>query len=302
VAEDEIRVVVFSNSTNVTIHVNGNVTGDMKFSRVIRENLSLFTLPFKVEPGEHHITFSGDWSQSLTFFVGDSVQLDLEDVPTPWDDDEQRAVICYVYWIALLIATFPVLRLGIGDRVNDWVNGNDVNGHIWAVVSFVAAPITIRSRLAKLPTYVQYVFFGLTLAPLFVPIFITILNGHVYIVFWGGYLINWRYSFDYDAQWYTVNYLGWVVLAFADALGHDTLTWTRAMAVDWLYCAWGLYAAFHVLDNKSELNGRAPRYASPLTIALPALILFWVIFYKWRQRTMAAKRENGFLPPFVHEE
>jgi hypothetical protein len=284
VGKDEIRVVVFNESKDVNIIVQGSVNGSMKFSRIIRRNLSLYTLPFDLGPGSYHVDFSGEWKSSLDFVIGDSVKLDIESVPTPWNDDERRAVTFYIYLISLIIATIPVGKLSIGDRVNSWVNGNDDNEHIWAVVSFFITPITLRSRLARLSRSVQWSLFLLTLAPLFVPVIVTILNDQFYIIFWAGYLANWRYSFDYDSQWYALIFLGWTTLAYVNAISHSSLEWTKAMAIDWGYMIWGIFPTHNVLENKKELNGLGARLTSPLLVILPQIVFLVFFFYKWRER------------------
>jgi hypothetical protein len=284
VQKDEIRVIVFTESKNVNIRVSGNVTGKMKFNRVLRANLSLYTIPFDLPRGEHHVEFSGDWKYSLTFVINDSVKLDLERVPDVWHIDETRAKTFYVYWICLFIATVPIISFRIGDRVNEWVNGNDENEHIWSVVSFFIAPITLRSRLARLPASIQYFLFALTLAPLFVPAMFSYLNDQLYIVFWAGYMDNWRYSFDWDGQWFALVYLGWVVLPVINAYGHATLKWTKSMAVDWGYMLWGIFPTHNLISSKGGLNGRIAVYTSPLMVVVPQIIWIFTFCYKYRER------------------
>jgi hypothetical protein len=284
VQKDEIRVIVFNESQTCNITISGNLTGQMKFKRLVRANVSLYTFPFDLPFGNYHIEFNGDFEEKLDFVIGDSVKLDLERVPMSWNEEELQSATCYWYWISLLIATIPMLSFRIGDRVNEWVNGIDDNGHIWAVVSFFVAPLTLRSRLAKLPAKLQYLFFALTLAPLFLPMLISSLNGQVYIVFWAGYLANWRYWFDYLGQLWARAYLGWVVLPLIDTFGQGTLEWTKAMALDWVYCMWGVYVAYHQLDDCEGMNSKLARYTSPLLIIVPQVMIVFTLWYKLGER------------------
>jgi hypothetical protein len=76
VGNTDIRVIVFSSSQTVNILASGDVSGKLQFNRLIRENLSLYTLPMNLSHGEYQVNFTGDWTYSVNFVVNDSVLLD----------------------------------------------------------------------------------------------------------------------------------------------------------------------------------------------------------------------------------
>ncbi|OHS94244.1 hypothetical protein TRFO_39572 [Tritrichomonas foetus] len=122
--ETEIRVLLFSDNENATINVAGSIEGTLSFQRLIKPNISLYSMPLILNTsGTYKLSFSGDWNYNMEFNYGDSVDLPSETLNN--QDYMFYALIAsaILVWIIHLYIIFP---LGITSKMKEaeeWVEG-----------------------------------------------------------------------------------------------------------------------------------------------------------------------------------
>jgi hypothetical protein len=187
-------------------------------------------MPVNLSFGEYEIVFSGDWSHSDTFVIGDSVVLDKEYVVNPWYWFLTLDAMTVGVWVGLAVATAPFLETAVGDEINSWIAGDGDDS--FALIAIAAGVLGIRSRLAQCERWVQWMLFVLVLLPWLIPSGISLLDGHVWTVFCAGYFVDMRYYYDPYPQLFCTVFVMAVVLPHVFYVGHSAIPRNFGFSVD----------------------------------------------------------------------
>jgi hypothetical protein len=290
----EIRVIAFSERPDLSISVSGAVTGKLAFQRILRTNLSLYTLPFNLSYGEYVLNFTGDWNSSATFVIGDSVTLDPEYVVNPWYWFLTLDVIAVLLWIGLFVATAPFLSTELGEEINAWIGGEGDDS--FALTAIICGVLGIRARLAKLSSWIQYMLFAFVLCPFLIPSGVSLIGDHIYTVFWGGYFVGLRYSYDPYPQVFTTVYIAAAVLPYVCYMSHAAIARNAGFIFDTLVVLAGAIGnlVFVSLCPGVAL-GTVSVLLSPMFTIIPMFLFFMNITASCRKRVMQKGTESRYL-------
>jgi hypothetical protein len=246
--------------------------------RPLTANWYLYTCPLQgLEFGHHRLEFSGDWSSSVDFFVGQSLPSFPEKIYHHQVDLWLAQIGC---WFVLAV-NFVIL----------------MPGHL-------SSRFGPRGRVRSLPLWLRVMLFGAYLAPLLLPLSLIEIDGHIGFNFWYGYAVGGEMFYDVWGQVFVLVYEVAVVLPalhFASALVASE-KWRAVFVVDAVFAAgaWACAVSYEV-DAIGESAGEGFAWTSPLFVLLPvvlyAVIVGWRIFegprfFRGRGRRAASKRIN----------
>jgi hypothetical protein len=274
----EIRVVVFSEDQDLAISVSGAVTGDLQFQRIVSPNLSLYSMPLNLPPGEYSIDFSGDFNSSLTFMIGDSALLDPEYYTDNWWWMLGLDYMAVLGWFGLVIATLPCVHWKLGDAINDWIENDGDTAMMFKAIAF--APFGMRTRLAKLTSTAQTILCALVLSPLVIPFGISTVNDHLYWIFIGGYFVDLRYYADYYSGLFAVIYFFATIFPHVVIFSGLTIEPTSTMAVGRLWLFIGVIGdiIFAALVVATAIT-LWPTVFNPIFSIVPIAMLLYLYWY-----------------------
>jgi hypothetical protein len=119
------------------------------------------------------------------------------------------------------------------------------------------------------------------------------LNGDLFIAFWAGFILKGRYAWDYDPQYYALQYMGWVVLPHLLIFTSPTLKWTKMMVLDPVIAVFGWHSLQKSLRGDIlGMNGRVGQLTSPLMLWAPIGITAFTLYYKAYRKRGPRRREN----------
>jgi hypothetical protein len=131
---------------------------------------------------------------------------------------------------------------------------------------------------------VQWFIFLLAVLPLFTPIIITILNDQLYIVFFAGFMANWRYSYDPNGPSWTLCYVVGTVMLYTALLTNTTLQWVPGMLVDVVAVIIGIMWRNQWYDSQLwGINGSFAAQTSPVLVLIPTGVLIFAVAYYVRE-------------------
>lgn len=205
--ESEIRVVTFSEDSKLNISVtctnedDGNrQNGFLQFQRVIRSNQSLYSIPLKNICGELRgndrksftLNFSGDWSYTTEFIVGESVTFDKEIIEDDLNLYTATFSVGFILYIFVLFVWCPFISPPkFCSNVNMWISGATMNSmvkYFGLFFGFLPMKSRIYSNLSK---KCQFLYFIVAVSPLFLPISIMkIGQNHFGLILSFGYYLN----------------------------------------------------------------------------------------------------------------
>lgn len=204
--ESEIRVVTFSENPKLNIKVtcvnnnnNNRYNGFLKFKRVLRRNESLYSAPLNEICGSltqddriyFNLTFSGDWSHSSSFLVGNSVTFDKEVVEDDLNLYIATFYIGFLMYVFVLFIWCPFFSPPkFCNDLNSWINGATMNSSMKYFGIFFSF-LVMKSRIFfNINKKIQIIYFIVALSPLFLPIAIMKIGEDQYglILSFGYYL------------------------------------------------------------------------------------------------------------------
>ena len=168
----EIRIISYFEE-NVSLQIEGDIQGIMKYCRRLPNGATLYSYPLKVSKGQYHIRVTGHGCNiSRHFFIGDQYQ------------GEKEAAVCYQrgllflkfssipLFFTLFVMIFPILSnrsLG-ADKAESWIYGENSRTHLFYIIFL--SPFVVRYRVICLPKSIRYLFLFSLIYPLIFPIHI----------------------------------------------------------------------------------------------------------------------------------
>lgn len=177
----EIRVVVFSDQTNLSISftvvkLSDSKTvfkGYLKFSRHLINGRSLYTYPMKEiihENGKYRITFSEYFDGLIEFLIGESAEVTVDNYGRKYMRLQETVIYIFpFYFLLLFVITFLIpfncfncqTKL---DLIEEWIETSNSNTSYWIFSTF-AGFLLVRSRFLKSPKIIQiFVFISVILS------------------------------------------------------------------------------------------------------------------------------------------
>lgn len=170
----EIRVLIFSNQTNLSINflisdsTNSSAiySGHLTYSRSLNNGHSLYTFPLNKcikKFGTYHITFSGDFDGYSEFVIDDHIEAGGEKLTEYPRFIDMLKITLPIYALILLIVTFPFSFGCLTERFNsleEWIETGNNNGSAQSIivnwlVCFFGGFLVIRNRFQKIPKIIK---------------------------------------------------------------------------------------------------------------------------------------------------
>ena len=178
----EIRVLSYITDKNVTLKVEGDINGELKYSMALKNGAILYSFPVNLSNGTYKIhVYDKDrkiCDINREFCVGESFRGKKERAI-----NKQRALLVIRFsaiptLIILFIIIFPC-RSGkefkIISSLENYINGNNyqlINSFVKYVFLIILGPFILRNRFLKLNAFSRYSIFILSLYPIFLPLHI----------------------------------------------------------------------------------------------------------------------------------
>ena len=198
--EEDLNIRVILRTTdqrvNTTVYIDGVEVGQLGFDRMIKENVSLWSLRKTVGQGTHTLRFSGFFEKEMEFLIG-SVRESYTEGTYKMDYVFRTSKIVGIFvWIVLIALLFPYeipqVRAMTGD-VKKWLKGLSDEPH-WLAVT-LGSPWIVRSHLAELPLLLRVLIFVGCISPLVLPSVFFTIEGHVgFMNVYGFYITSLRYD------------------------------------------------------------------------------------------------------------
>jgi hypothetical protein len=277
----EIRAIVFTNET-LEIKVSGAVSGVLNKTRQLRTGW-LYTLPFTLPNGEHHLTFSGDWDHEVDFVIGDSVQLGREKI-YGYPNFVYTAIIGgFVIWCIEAIIVFPVGQISITKRVEAWIH-EGIGGPFW-VFAILLGFLSVRHRICGLPLCIRIFLIVLVIWPIALPIAGMAVGDNHGFVWSYGYVLGSARFFD---AWGTLFGAFYIVLILLPLLFLASgLTVKPVFGVDIAFgCLGGLMMVVGAAVLLYQAVGTIGTVFSPAYVILPLILIISLIVWNRRRKDL----------------
>jgi hypothetical protein len=148
--ETEVRALVFTDR-QVNLSVSGPISGRLMRVRKLKEGVFLYSLPMVLEPGIYEMKKEGDWSGTVRFVVGDSVDSFWE---IPYIMEASTA-----WTVVFVVALVPALYLALPNAVT---RNRDC--------PVLVGCVNVKIRLCQLPWNFRLVLFASVMACVIVPV------------------------------------------------------------------------------------------------------------------------------------
>jgi hypothetical protein len=127
------------------IRVDGSVSGQLACEWVTPHFYWLCSHPLDLGPGDHSVTFSGDYVGVLHFVIGDHVA-------SFWEDGYEKFYVVFaLVWVFCIFIAVPInLPGGFAARYTRWLEGDTQNSSYWPL-SICCGFIGVKIRVSQLP-------------------------------------------------------------------------------------------------------------------------------------------------------
>lgn len=281
--DENTEIRILSYIPNLKIKVSGAVTGNMSYTRQIKNGLYLYSHPLNLPKGRYTIYFSGDFNEERTFIIGEEYRVEESPIESMRPNQIEANVLPFIFILFNLIL-FPVNVFNF-DFLNNWIEGKDGKWYYW-IFDILFGFIAVRSRILKAPLYVRIILYIATTWPICLPTSIMELDKKPAMIFSYGYVASKQYLYASDGPGYTYTYYQEVVIPatiFVSGLALGKYTrWP--LLLDFLYiCYYYIEKIPYTITNPlSESVGKIFMYLSPcfmfMPIAIIISILVWICF------------------------
>lgn len=207
---NELRVLLFTNETDVNLTASGAVTGQLE-CQTIQNGVQLCSLSIpKLRTATiHHIDVTGYWSGSVDFTIANTA---IGFAETPYSDDANVAwiILFLVFYVFTFVMTLPVDFVNIGDSFNRWVIGrSDSQAYLFALFGGFLAVKTHSQRANKL---IKYSLFFVTIWILGLPICFFSIDGQISVLWVWGYISGGENIFMFYGMRIAVQFMIFVII------------------------------------------------------------------------------------------
>lgn len=293
-ANTEIRIICTKGS-NLSIKINGSITGKMKYIRKTKDGFYLYTYPLKLSDGHHQLYFSGDFIASRSFVIGSTYELIQENKIS-----SMHVTNCFVgSAVALFILlSFIVLPFNIFNcrGFNDWIQGRN-DSQQW-ILSIFCGFLAVRSRILTAPFFIRIPLFIAAIWPICLPTVIMEVDNQYGFIFSYGYVINGIYHYTNWGVFYSLLYLTFVVLSvilFVSGFSErNCKNWIFYFDMLFAICLFVIGIAFSIIKLLSESSGMLLMLVSPAYTFIPLVLLICSIIWVIQSR----KTSTSYFPVY----
>ena len=171
----EIRIISYSNK-NVTLKVQGDVTGTMKFVRKHQNGASIYSYPLNLPYGEYTIHVTGDGCNITRNFVISQTCRGKKEKSSSHQRGffflKVASLPIFISMFIMLFPFFPNSLFGAG-KTEKWIQGRRKSWKQsrWMYITFLS-PFVLRARILCLPHSIRYLLFFSLLYPFCLPLHI----------------------------------------------------------------------------------------------------------------------------------
>jgi hypothetical protein len=183
----EIRVLSYITDKNVSLKVEGDISGELKYAMTLKNGAILYSLPVNLPNGQYKIHVFDEKRKlcniSRDFIIGDIYQGQKEKaIHNPRAFFILRfSAIPMILFLFIIITPYP-------SDYNNAINSQKIENiekntffYIWLII---LSPLILRRRFLKLNKFCRYSIFFISLYPIFLPIHIfNRINGHIGFAF-----------------------------------------------------------------------------------------------------------------------
>ena len=191
----EIRVLSYVTDRNITLKVEGDLNGELKYTTTLNNGAILYSLKVdNMENGNYNIHVYDENRElcdlSRNFIIGDSYQGQREKAVK----NHRAHLVFRLTSIPMLILLFIVIFpyrfnkcIELIENIENYIEGKKhkyINTYLLYLYLIVFGPFLLRNRFIKLNKFCRYSIFVLSLYPIFLPIhFFNRINGKIGFAF-----------------------------------------------------------------------------------------------------------------------
>lgn len=272
----EIRALVFGNN-ELTIKVSGDLVGQLHKSKEIKPGVSIYSMPMNLSNGFHHLSFSGDFTHEIDFFIGDELPSFKEHIYGRFNEFMTGIFYSIVIPIFILIIIMPCqTKLDLKIEKSE-------NKFLYIFGGF----LKVRSWMIYLPKWMRNMFFGLFFCPLIMPICLTNDEGHYGIVTMYGVYLPGIFYYDIWGQFMAMMYEGIMLSTTMFAVGASiSKTWNIFNILDLIIAIGAIcYGLYFANTAVYEIGGPLWSNLSPLFVLIPIGILIFLIIWRIKNKS-----------------
>ena len=186
----EIRVLSYITNKNISLKLEGDITGDLKYTMTLKNGAILYSLPVNLKNGNYKIHVY-DENRELcdierNFTVGDTFEGEKEEVV-----HNPRAFLILrfssipiILFLFFIIIPFKInIESKILENIEDYIEGRrkkEINTLKECLLIILFSPFILRNRFQKLNKICRYSIFIISLYPICLPIHIfNRINGNI---------------------------------------------------------------------------------------------------------------------------
>ena len=286
----DVRLLVFSDSKNVSINVFENNTpiGSLEYARTIREGVHLYHLRHNFPDGKHKLRFSGFYNGKIKFFVGDVCPSHREYLGNLYNLFFSATPIFYILLVLFFIILFPVNIESCSQKLTtyvkeklDWLYTDE-----WTCQELIPASLLgfffVRWRVQSIPLYMRIILFLGLFAPFVLPVVVQTIEGHAgvvttFSVYYKGITRKnvWGDVFKLAFMWFSE-----APATFICSMFYNLNTFPKICIIDIVLFAFGcIFLVFFSYWKIAETTKLSFAFLGPLLIIWPlftvAAIAFW---------------------------
>lgn len=303
IQNSEIRVIMFSERKD--LEIDFSVIAEDEENKVIFEGRlnyckslnngkqSLYTYPMNEVvkgAGSYNVTFSGDFNESIEFFVGDLYVSESESMPTLFNTRNFLFITFPVFFLLQFVITF-VFPFSVSgscfDTIEEWIETSIGDSDHWIVI-YLLGFLLVRTRFQRTPVILKLFVFCSVVFGVVGPIFLfetEDLTG--YITVYGYYIDNKFVSADFG-MFFSYFYL--LCVTFPMIIMCSSLSvvkWNKKQDGDLIVALATIIGNALVLINFAyECVGKTHVFSSIGYIGIPLVyaILFIYFFFAAKQK------------------
>lgn len=294
-----IRVLTFGDR-DFDISVSGSVNGKLKFVRKVKDEISLYSLPYDIFPGEHKIVFSGDYNDTLEFAIGPVYRRPMSRKPVIPLGIGTIHIMFYITAVAFLIIFFPITFFST-ESTESWIE-TDSSEHHWLTASFLGFGV-VRTRISSLPLYIRIFIFITVAWSLFGPVSFFETEGHYGFAWSFGYYIDGNFIQAYFATFFAYIYLFLIVLPMILLFSGMSLNRADNTFIgDYVfYCIGAVGAVFMNIFFIVESSGYKLLWLSPCYVIIPIIedIIILIYYFTVFKKHVEVDRHFSLIPLYT---